>query len=68
MSQKICIEDLEQEVTVLRLENDIKRILLSESANELLSFVKDHEKEDFFICKTDRVNFFRDRSGPCNLL
>ncbi len=62
------MDELEKEVHELRLGLDVKRIAVSESGNQLLGYVKDHEKEDFFICKTDRVNFFRDRNGPCVLL
>ena len=62
------IMELEKEVEELKVEREIQRMSISESGNELLGYVQEHEKEDFFISKTDRVNFFRDRNGPCTLL
>lgn len=68
MAQVASLNELKQEVEYLKVEASVKRIQISKSGDELLGFVKEHEKEDFFICKSDKVNLFRDRSGPCSVL
>lgn len=64
----IDIEELERDLEELKIALNLERMKLSKSAGELMEFVNQGEKDDFFVNSKDKVNMFRDRNGPCSLL